>query len=61
MRALKIALFGGSFDPIHHAHLILAHDALEELALDAHMDMENEARPRQNAILADLGVGAAEM
>ncbi len=30
------------------------------VALDAHMDMENEARPRQNSILADLGVGAEE-
>jgi succinyl-CoA synthetase beta subunit/citryl-CoA synthetase large subunit len=30
------------------------------VALDAHMDMENEARPRQNAILADLEVGAEE-
>src|SRR3954467_15664897 len=27
------------------------------LALDAHMDMENEARPRQKALLKDLGVG----
>jgi succinyl-CoA synthetase beta subunit len=30
------------------------------VALDAHMDMENEARPRQNALLADLGVGGEE-
>src|SRR5436305_4963184 len=30
------------------------------IALDAHMDMENEARPRQNALLAELGVGGAE-
>jgi succinyl-CoA synthetase beta subunit/citryl-CoA synthetase large subunit len=30
------------------------------VALDAHMDMENEARPRQQALLADLGVGAEE-
>jgi succinyl-CoA synthetase beta subunit len=30
------------------------------LALDAHMDMENEARGRQAAILADLGVGPEE-
>lgn len=30
------------------------------IALDAHMDMENEARPRQNALLADLGVGGEE-
>jgi succinyl-CoA synthetase beta subunit len=29
-------------------------------ALDAHMDMENEARPRQRALLHDLGVGDEE-
>ena len=30
------------------------------VALDAHMDMENEARGRQAALLADLGVGDEE-
>jgi succinyl-CoA synthetase beta subunit len=30
------------------------------VALDAHMDMENEARPRHRALLADLGVGDEE-
>jgi succinyl-CoA synthetase beta subunit len=30
------------------------------VALDAHMDMENEARPRQKALLAELGVGDDE-
>jgi succinyl-CoA synthetase beta subunit/citryl-CoA synthetase large subunit len=30
------------------------------IALDAHMDMENEARPRQKALLEDLGVGDEE-
>jgi succinyl-CoA synthetase beta subunit len=29
-------------------------------ALDAHMDMENEARPRQQALLSELGVGDEE-
>src|SRR5919201_3383330 len=30
------------------------------VALDAHMDMENEARPRQKAVLHELGVGDEE-
>jgi succinyl-CoA synthetase beta subunit/citryl-CoA synthetase large subunit len=30
------------------------------VALDAHMEMENEARPRQNELLAELRVGSEE-
>src|SRR5918998_1551516 len=30
------------------------------MVVDAHMDMENEARPRQKALLAELGVGDDE-
>ena len=30
----KIAIYGGTFDPVHHAHLILAREAIETLELD---------------------------
>ena len=30
----RCALFGGTFDPVHHAHLALARTALQALALD---------------------------
>ena len=31
---MKTALYGGTFDPIHHGHLILARQAIEQLSLD---------------------------
>jgi nicotinate-nucleotide adenylyltransferase len=30
----KIAVYGGTFDPIHHGHLIVAREALERLGID---------------------------
>ena len=34
MNPLRVGLFGGSFDPVHNAHLALARLALEHLGLD---------------------------
>ncbi|SDT99708.1 nicotinate-nucleotide adenylyltransferase [Verrucomicrobium sp. GAS474] len=33
-RPLRIGLYGGTFDPVHHGHLIGARDALEQASLD---------------------------
>ena len=31
---MRLALYGGTFDPVHHGHLVMARDALEQLELD---------------------------
>jgi len=32
---LRLGIFGGTFDPVHLGHLLLARDALEQMRLDA--------------------------
>ena len=41
----KIAIFGGTFDPIHIAHITLAKTALNELGLDKLVFMPNSVSP----------------
>jgi len=35
VRRLRLGIYGGTFDPIHLGHIVLAHDVLEQLKLDA--------------------------
>jgi nicotinate-nucleotide adenylyltransferase len=30
----RVGIFGGTFDPVHHGHLLMAQEALEQLGLD---------------------------
>jgi nicotinate-nucleotide adenylyltransferase len=43
----NIGIFGGTFDPIHHAHLILARDALEALDLEKVIFVPAAASPHK--------------
>lgn len=51
----RLGLFGGSFDPVHHAHLWIALNAIEQLELDrlifipaAQSPFKPERRPTEN-------------
>jgi nicotinate-nucleotide adenylyltransferase len=44
-RALRLGIYGGTFDPVHHGHLLLARDALEQLGLDAVLFMPAARSP----------------
>ena len=46
---MKIALFGGTFDPIHHGHLILARDCVEQLQLDRIVFIPNTISPHKES------------
>ena len=54
---MKLGLFGGSFDPVHRGHLLVAQAALEELELDrlfiipaAQSPFKPAARPASDAL-----------
>lgn len=53
---MKLGFFGGSFDPIHHGHLIAAQDAFEQLALTSLTFVPTAQAPlRESAVRADAG------
>jgi len=44
---MKLGFYGGTFDPIHHGHLILARDAVETLGLDRLYFIPNTLSPHK--------------
>lgn len=49
MAARRLGLYGGTFDPVHHGHLILARTAVEVLGLDRLVLIPNVISPHKQA------------
>jgi nicotinate-nucleotide adenylyltransferase len=45
----KIGIYGGTFDPVHHAHLILAREACEKFQLEKIIFVPAAASPQKQA------------
>ena len=50
----KIGIYGGTFDPIHHGHLILAREARERLELETIIFVPTAVSPFKNEPLATV-------
>ena len=67
---MRIGIFGGSFDPVHYGHLILAEHCREQVQLDQVWFMPSSIAPhkrdgatltqRQRMELIDLAIGGYE-
>ena len=53
---MKIGVYGGTFDPVHHAHLILARAAAENLGLDKVLFVPAARSPDKAAPAAPAGL-----
>ena len=51
----KIAIYGGTFDPVHHAHLVLAREAIETLGLEKIILVPAAVSPLKKAIPVGSG------
>ena len=58
---MKLGFYGGTFDPIHHGHLILAREAVETLGLDRLYFIPNATSPHKTNTVAAPATLRAEM
>lgn len=58
---MKIGVYGGTFDPVHNGHLILARDAVEQLGLDELVFIPNAISPHRLAQAPTPGPVRLEM
>ena len=58
---MKLGFYGGTFDPIHHGHLILAREAVEKLGLDRLYFIPNAVSPHKTTLQSAPSNLRAEM
>lgn len=58
---MRTGILGGSFDPIHHGHLILARAAREQLALDRVIFIPANLSPHKTETVPTTGDNRLEM
>jgi len=52
---LRLGIYGGTFDPVHHGHLIVAADAVEELRLDYVLFIPCAVSPHKRGVQSASG------
>ena len=50
---MRIAIFGGSFDPLHIAHVAIVHSALNKLDIDKLIVVPTYLNPFKNSFYLD--------
>lgn len=58
---LRLAVFGGTFDPIHHGHLRMAEEARDRLGFDRVLFVPNNVSPFKTRHAVTTGTVRAEM
>ncbi len=58
---MRLGLFGGTFDPVHNGHLLLAEQCREQCALDEIWFLPSGSPPHKDASTINSGPARAEM